>query len=291
MSNEPETRGTKRVTYRGVTGRRGLRIAAGLAAVSAGWLTGCADVFNASFLSLISTPTPNEQGQVPDITLDNAPGHVAIVLINNMQFEQRLLDYLATTGADLGDPNGPPPIPRVRARFQLTYMNGNTNTIEFISGSTVVEGTALAGGGLSVPPELNEFPLTNFVAVCDIALIEPVQVEVFVPVTTTSVGLVETQNTVERVVAARTPPSFVPLQPDTVNTDNNAVVIRNYDIRKAPVPVTGVQCGGVVGFTVAGTLEMSFTAILGQIVPGFLETDTVTQAANPGRFEFTTSIR
>ena len=250
-------------------------------------LGGCSNVLSPAFQSFMSSNAPAGGGPLGEITIDNVPGHVPIFLVNNTRFDPALLDYLETTGVDVSDPNLRP---RIRLRVQITYTNDSTGTFELLDGSDIVEGT-LAGGTISVPPELTEFTLTNFVAVCDIASVDPVQVEVFVPVSLTTVRLVEAEDTVVREIGATVPPSFVVLQADQVDANNNVVFLRNFDIRNLPVLVPNVQCGSVVGFTVSGTLQVTFANIFGGNVPGYLDTDAAGQASNPGRFEFTTSLR
>ncbi len=266
-------------------GYRMSRVVALVAAIGVIALAGgCSSIFNPSFINQVAAPPTGTTGTIPAITLNNAPGHVAILLINNTRFDPLLLDFLETTGADLGDTE---PIPRIRVRVNITYANGSENTLELISGSEIVEGS-LTGG---TPPELTEFPLTNFVGVCDIASVTPEQVELYVPVTRTTVQIVETQNVITREVLSEAPPAFVVLQPDTVDDNGNVTVVRNFDIRKGPVLVNGVRCGSVIGFTASGTVQVPFIQVQGATVPGFLDTDTAAQAATPGRFEFLTNVR
>ena len=248
---------------------------------------GCSSVLNPSFLALFPQPAPSDDGTVPQNTLENAPGHVAIMLVNNTQFDQVLLNYLASTGTDISDPNLRP---RIRLRVNIEFTNGTSNTIELIDGSSVVEAT-FVGNELALPPELTEFTLTNVVPVCDVQLVSPVQVEVFVPNTVTTIQLVETENNVTREVDVTVPPSFQTLEPDEVDDNNNVELVRNFDIRNRPVPVNNVQCGSVVAFEISGVLRLSFTNFDGNFIPGFLDTDDASQASNPGRFEFVTTVR
>jgi hypothetical protein len=258
-----------------------------MAAVS---LVGCADIFSSSFLNLVlPQPIPNPDGTVPSIRLDNAPGHVAVLFVNNTTFDNRVLDYIESTGTVLGDRSRLRP--RVRARFRIVYANDTESTIEFIDGDAVIESTDPVGAGVNVPPELLAFELHNVVGVCDISRIEPVQVEIFLPTSLVTVRIEQADEVIVREIEQIDRPGFVLLEADTVDPSNNTVLLQNFDIREAPVLVNGVQCGAVVGFTVEGTLELPFVAVGGVTVPGFLDTDEASQAAVPGRFAFRTNLR
>ena len=259
----------------------------------------CSSVFNPSFLALTSTPTPDETGAVPNITITNAPGHVPIVFINNTRFDDNLINYLRGIGVDVDKPNLRP---RIRVRVTIDYVNGGSNTIEFIDGSDIVQNSVVTADGAQanplVPTDLVSNDLTNVVAICDVARVSPgvdngtVTVEVFVPVFLKTIRIVEQDLIVRRELASTTQPQFTVLQPDGVDSNNNITLLQNFDIRDVPVPATNLQCGSVVGFTISGTLRVPFVVDeLGQNAPGFLDTDTLSQAASPGRFEFRTTIR
>ena len=79
-------------------------------------------------------------------------------------------------------------------------------------------------------------------------------------------------------------PQFVTLAPDEVDDNLNPVVVRNFDIRDAPVPATNLLCGSSVGITITGDLRVPFVQDeLGNTVPGYLDTNDTAQAALPGR--------
>jgi hypothetical protein len=110
-----------------------------LAAVAAIGLCGsCSSLFNQSFINLVAQPVVDSTGAVPSITLDNAPGHVPIVFVNNTRFDQTLIDYFDSIGVDTSDPDLRP---RVRVRTDIQYVNGNSITLEFIDGSDIVQST------------------------------------------------------------------------------------------------------------------------------------------------------
>lgn len=261
----------------------------------------CSSVFNPSFLALISTPSPDETGAVPSITIPNSPGHVPVVFVNNTRFDDNLLNFMSGIGVDIDQPNLRP---RIRVRTNISYVNGGTNVVEFIDGSSIVQGSAVTGDGVQqnplVPTDLTENDLDNIVAICDVARVAPgieadnmtVTVEVFVPVFLKTIRVVEQDLIVQRELQTITQPQFSVLQGDEVDANQNITLLQNFDIRDIPVAATNLQCGSVVGFSISGTLQVPFVIDeLGQNVPGFLDTDTLSQAASPGRFEFRTTVR
>jgi hypothetical protein len=274
------------------THRIGVLLVAGLGLLlaSAG---GCSSFLNPSFIALITEPTVNQTGTVSQGTLTNAPGHVPVFFINNTTFDQTLINYMSDLGIDTSDANLRP---RVRLRVQIDYVNGSSNTIEFLDGSSIVQGSVLTSEGAQenplIPRDLTENTLTNVVAVCDIAAIRPdVSVEVFVPVFLKVSGF-EGDLVFIRSLNETIPPQFTVLQPDQVDANFNVTLQRNFDIRDVPVPVTNVQCGSVTAFVLSGTLRVPFVQDeLGQLAPGWRDADTAAQASNPGRFTFATAVR
>ncbi len=263
--------------------------------VSISALTGCASLFNPSFLSLVTTPTPDSAGVVNDVTLSNAPGHVPVFLINNTRFDTALIDYMESLGIDTTDTDLRP---RVRVRTTINYVNGNTNTIEFLDGSDIVQGTVLTDEGIQenplVPRQLTENSLTSVVAVCNVGTVQPdASIEVFVPVFLKVIGFESTNILFNvRSLNETIPPRFTVLQRDEVDDNFNVTLQRNFDIRDVPVPASSVQCGSVVAFILSGTLRVPFVVDeLGQTAPGYLDFDDAAQASNPGRFEFQTAVR
>jgi hypothetical protein len=258
-------------------------------------ISGCASLFNPSFLSLVTTPTPDATGVVNDVTLANAPGHVPVFLINNTRFDSALIDYMESLGIDTSDPNLRP---RVRVRTAINYVNGNSNTIEFLDGSDIVQGTVLTDEGIQenplVPRQLTENSLTSVVAICNVESVQPdASIEVFVPVFLKVIGFESTNILFNvRTLNETIPPRFTILQRDDVDANFNVTLQRNFDIRDVPVPARGVQCGSVVAFILSGTLRVPFVVDeLGQTAPGFLDTDGAAEASNPGRFEVQTTVR
>ncbi|HNO80123.1 MAG TPA: hypothetical protein PKN33_18910 [Phycisphaerae bacterium] len=284
--HQPTRRGRHRI-------RKSLTLMMVCGCVSA--MTGCASLFNPSFLSLVTTPSPDNNGIVNDVTLSNAPGHVPIFLINNTRFDTALIDYMESIGIDTSDPDLRP---RIRVRTTINYVNGNTNTIEFLDGSDIVQGTVLTDEGIQenplIPRQLTENTLTSVVAICNVGSIQPdASIEVFVPVFLKVIGFESTNILFNvRTLNETIPPRFTVLQRDDVDENFNVTLQRNFDIRDVPVPASGVQCGSVAAFILTGTLRVPFVVDeLGQTAPGFLDGDDSAEASNPGRFEFQTAVR
>jgi len=294
----------KKATSIETTRRKSLRAAAGgmlLASALLCGATGCSSIFNPSFINLVATPVVDSTGAVPSITIDNAPGHVPVIFINNAKFDQNLIDYFDSIGIDTSDPNLRP---RVRVRTDIRYVNGNTITLEFIDGSAVVQNTVQTANGTQqnplIPRDLLQNDLTNVVAICDVSRVQPgggidsqeTSVEVFVPAFLKEIQIVVNDLVTTRELSQTVQPQFVPLQQDEVDANLNVTLLRNFDIRDAPVPATDLLCGSVVGFTLSGTLRLPFVQDeLGAVVPGYLDTDDAAQASIPGRFEFITNVR
>jgi hypothetical protein len=88
------------------------------------------------------------------------------------------------------------------------------------------------------------------------------------------------------------PPGFRALEVDEVDDRLNTVVTRNIGIRDQPGPVIDVVCGSVVAFILEGTLEVPFVQDEnGALVPGYLDTDTASEATIPGRYRVITTTR
>ena len=265
--------------------------------VLAALLGGCSSFLNPAFVRMVAGDSPDTSVLGP-ITLANAPGHVPIMFVNNTRFDQNLIDYLEDIGIDTSDPELRP---RVRVRITIQYVTGSSNTIEFLDGSDIIQGTVQTAAGTQenplVPNALTENSLSNVVGVCDILAVQPdASVEVFVPVFLKVIQLVEISERedvfVGRDLERTIPPQFTVLRSDDVDANNNVTLQRNFDVRDIPVQVTNVQCGSVVGFTLSGTLRVPFVQDeLGQIVPGWEDTDFPSEASNPGRFEFQTAVR
>jgi hypothetical protein len=263
-----------------------------LGAAAAGFTVGC-DALNPAFLEAVLPAEAQTQR-----TTENVRGHVPIFFINRTQFDGQLLDYLVSIGvvdATVADLRA-----RVRLRVNVEFINGVTLPFEFMDGSQVVQGSVDIGGQAqfvgTLPPDLLEPDLTNQVVQCDVAGVEVVSgtIEVFVPVFLKEIriepGAQGTQPT--RQLQQVIPPGFRALQVDDVDDRLNIVVTRNIGIRDQPGPVIDVVCGSVVAFILEGTLEVPFVQDEnGALVPGYLDTDTASEATIPGRYRVITTTR
>lgn len=256
--------------------------ACGLALVVAG-----CGAFNPAFVNVV---TGGQGGS----TITNPPGHVIVSMVNNAEFDERLVDYLAPL-LNLTPDEIRRLRPRLRMRLLITFTDGSTNTVEMISGSrSVIE----PGFDENAFPDLNQNDLFNVVVNCDVASVtlQPnTAVEVFVPVELTGFQLRESQGEGGQVitewVASQTrAPQFLALQTDDVDEDGNVILRRNVGTRDGTTPATNVLCGTVIAFTVNGSLSVPFLDGVSQS-PSF-DVDNEPQVAGiGGRFSFRTSVQ
>lgn len=239
--------------------------------------------------------------------MENATGHVAVFFINNTRFDGNVLNFLRGRGVDVdSDPNLRP---RVRFRVRVDFDADTANVFEFLDGSDLFDGvvSTLGEDGSTVttaaatPPELTEDTLTNTVLICDVARVSPdieftdtqSSIEMFIPtflkeitVTATELGLIR------RELSSIFQPGFQPLLVDSVNDSGAVVTLRNFGTRGIPGFPESLTCGSVVTFVLSGDLTLPFVVDeINANVPGFLDTDTPSQAAVPGRFELSVSVR
>lgn len=268
-----------------VLSRRG----AGLPLVFSGLavlLCGC-DALNPAFVNLIA-------GEAADdfVSLPNAPGHVAIAMVNTTVVDERLANYLARQ-LNLPLVEISKLRPRVRIRVLVTYVDGTTQTVEFIDGSPKLIDPAFDAQAF---PDLNQNDLNNVVVVCDVASvqIQPGGIEVFIPVPLAVFDLVQVQvgggeTTVLFVNTAILPPRFATLLVDEIDEDGNVIVQRNIGIRDSPGPIPNVLCGSVVGITIDGVLTVPFFEQESD-APSFFADDITSLAQVGGRYEVTVSV-
>jgi hypothetical protein len=250
-------------------------------------LGGC-DAFSPGFVNVID---PDGTSGIP--TMDNAPGHVVISVINNAEISERLLSYLGQHGA-LEDLE-PPFHPRIRMRVLVTFTDGTTQEIEFVTGSrTLIEPPFDA----SRFPDLNQNDRDNGVVICDVARVEVnpnTAIEVFIPVEMDEWQLIESGQAGGAViptyeVRAQIAPQFRVLAVDDVDNDGNVVLLRNIGIRVVPSAVDDLPCGSVVAFVIEGTLAVPFFDTEGG-EPGYDQEDEATIGTIGGRYEFRVSVQ
>lgn len=259
-----------------VIGEWGRFARGGMAVVAVGLalaLAGCTDAFGPGFLNLI-----DPSGSLASV--DNAPGHVAIVFANNVTVDDELLQYMMTdssaggggvdfTPAELRDLH-----PRIRFRVRITFVGGDElqNVVEFVSGSSKLVEDGFDSG---LEPDLVTNDLTNVIVPCNVDRVEiDGPIEVFIPALIQEWRLI-----VDNVATGGLVPRlsgfnenslrFIPLQVDDVDEDFNIIRLRNIGTRDLPVPVDGPRCGSVVTFNISGTLSVPFNIPQASPSPAF----------------------
>lgn len=261
---------------------------------------GCADVFSPSFVNLID---PDGSANIP--TFDTGPGHVVVALVNNTRVDERLLNWLESTGRLNVTPAERAELrPRVRIRARITFardqndpddlagVNQRAQVVEFVDGSRNLVDATLADTSAG---DLNQDNLDNVVVLCQVesVVLEPgADIEVFIPV---EVGTFQQTNVIDingnpdtiTTRIATTPPGFRVLAQD------DAMIQRNIDPRDLPSPVISPLCGSVIAIVIEGTLSVPFLDGVPEAGgrPSFLDTDIQTQARIGGEYEFRVSIQ
>jgi hypothetical protein len=259
--------------------------------------------FNPAALEVLLPPDVAQE--VAGSAVDNPTGHVPVVFINNTRFSGALLDYLRSQNIEVDDPDLRP---RVRFRVQVTFVGGAVSTFEFVDGSDIIEGSITTtdenGNPViipAVPPEdLLENDLNNAVVLCDVGAVTPdvaitstsSSLEVFEPAFLKVIRVVETDFVVRRELVRREQPQFLPLLVDEVDENDSVTVVRNFGTREIPGFPTNLTCGSVVAFELSGDLTVPFVVDENNAsVPGFLDTDTTSEATMPGRYALSVSVR
>ena len=258
-----------------------------------GWLVlsvvGCG-AFNPSFLALFNTTVT---GGIQ--TIDNAPGHVVLSVVNNTELDERLLEFLLTQGLELTDVEKRTLRPRLRLRVRVTFVDGTFQVIEFITGSRSLIDPNFNAQSF---PDLNQNDMGNAVVWCDVAEVrlEPgSNLEVFIPVELTGFELVETsglggQVSTEFEPRVRIPPQFRAMQVDDVDDDGNTVLQRNIGIRDVPGPTSNFICGTVMGIVIEGVLSTPFLEGVTD-APSYDVNDENQEASIGGRYEFRVALQ
>lgn len=251
--------------------------------------------FNPAFVNLLDT-----SGTAQFATLDNAPGHMIIAVVNNAVVDEQLLTFLQSPqggGLVLTDAEKLALRPRIRARVQVDFADGSSQIIEFVNGSGKLVDQRFDATAF---PDLSGNDLDNAVVLCDVAAVtlDPGSaVEVFVPVQITGYELIETINETGQVIGTtfqprtRTLPQFIPLRVDDVDDDGNVSLQRNIGTRDVPAPVSNPVCGSVVAIVVDGALSVPFLPQSGTNAPSFDQADEQTIANIGGRYRFQIAIK
>lgn len=260
----------------------GLLAAVSLTAISC-------DSLNPSFVEVI--------GGQPDGPVSR--GHVAVVLANGTTFNQQLLEFMVAEGLDPSIMETPNIRPRIRVRVLITFTNGGVTTVELVEGTP---GIIQGGFDPSAFVDITDGDLNNYIIQCDVARVDVISAEVFVPVEFRTFREDDTNLIVvggvlqnQFVVDQTEQPQFLALRRDDLDGFGNILVRRNFDVREAPAPALDLLCGTVVGLELRGQLDVSFFTGLvegaQQTVPGVDVEDLAARASHPGRFEFLTSVR
>ncbi len=223
-------------------------------------------------------------------TLDNAPGHLVIGLVNNAEVDERLIAYLESAQGGslmLSDAEKQQLRPRIRFRVEVTYRDGQTALIEFVNGSANL---VQPGFEAEAEADLSQNDLDNVVVICDVALVQIVPpIEVFIPVELTTFEFEEPTDANPGVFreTGTIDPQFTELLEDEVDEDGNTTLRRNFGIRDGPAPAENPLCGSVITIVLDGTLSVPFF----QDVPGFDVADAESAASVGGRYEFRISLQ
>lgn len=252
---------------------------------------GC-NAFNPAFLDLLDT-----EGTGVYAALDNAPGHVVILFVNNAEVDERLLNYLETSGGlVLTEAEKREIRPRVRIRVRVTFTDGASQVIEFVDGSSNLVDQSF---NVQTTPDLNQNDLNNTVVLCDVARVEiepGTDIEVFIPVELEVYEFREVQGAQggedigTYVLREQIAPHFQALRVDNRDEDGNVILRRNIGVRDVPAPVPDPTCGSVVPITMNGVLTVPF---LDEVTsaPSYDRADTPTEAGIGGRYEFIVSVQ
>jgi hypothetical protein len=305
---------------------------------------GCADAFNPSFLNLFDASGSNDQVAFQAVT--EPIGHVPIVFLNSARISDRVFRFIIEgqpvvqqevvdeihrvnpqvseeTIAEIvqdiidGEPTNLEILnlpPRVRLTVDVTLVSGGVQQLEFLSGLRLVRGEGQFGGSVSeasLPPDLTENDADVFIPQCEIAQLEIVSVDVFIPVTVRLLQTVCFDNafggTTCNVVCQLQEPQFDGLEPDEGFSEQEGTftTLRNYDPRFFPPPLTTVQCGTVVTIELDGNLTLPFRPIPPDcpispnppddgLAPGYFSDDVfdLTEGLQvPGRYGVSLSVR
>jgi hypothetical protein len=250
-------------------------------------LCGCT-AFNPAFVNLLEPG-----GSTSFATLPNAPGHVVIAIVNNTEVDEQLATYLGRQ-LNLSVLEISKLRPRVRIRVLITYVDGTSQTVEFIDGSPKLVDPAFNAQAF---PDLNQNDLNNVVVLCDVASVQilPGGIEVFIPVPLAVYSLVQVQAPggepfVQYLATATLPPIFRKLQVDEVDGDGNVIAQRNIGVRDSPGPIPNVLCGSVVGITIDGVLAVPFFSQESD-APSYFIQDITSLSRIGGRYEVTVRVR
>jgi len=278
--------------------KRWLRVGAAVVVMTAPLWGAACSALNPAFVDTLAFV--DQDSIIASSTLENAPGHIPVLLINNAIFSPELLAYMERV-LPSSIPDEANLRPRIRLTVAVTFTDGNTTTFEFLDGTPLIEGSLNVDDpdfelpDLIVPEDLLTNDLDNAVALCDVSLVTiDGLIEMFVPVHLKEITVDEAGQGAEptRQLVNVTEPQFQPLLVDEVDENGTVVVLRNFGVRNIPAPATNLLCGSVVAIVLNGVLSVPFVVDeIGETVPGFLDTDVGSQTSIPGRFDLLLTLQ
>lgn len=273
--------------------RNRLGMAAAVLACGSGLATlplgGC-DSLSPGFVNLLD-PT----GDLGFSSIDNAPGHIVIAVINNAEYDEQLLNFLGDNIPDgLTDEQKRTLRPSFRLRVRVRFDDAN-NTTQVIEMGDDFGATDSISGEISLPTPSS---VSNFVVLCkdvaEVTLDTASGIEVFIPVTLRSFQFVDLTNIAggaEQVenVTNTDPPRFRVLQRDVVDENGNVEILRNIGVRADPGSVMNPICGSVIAIVIEGTLSVPFESsqIFG---PTFDQDNPASVGSIGGRYQFRLTV-
>lgn len=322
--------------------RKGLKLA-GVFALALAWAVGC-DAFNPSFLNLFAGGG-TAGDDVAFQTVSPPTGHVPVLFLNNARISDEVFTFMIRGDTVVRDEvvdellrvnpqstaeqirnivqgvidNDPVDLesinlpPRVRLIVDITLVDGGVQRLEFLEGLRLLRGEDLLGGSANaadLPPDLTENTNSIFIVQCDIAQIQIVRIDVFIPVvirdlTFNCINIGGTQLCCDG--CTRDAPRFDALDFDA-NVDpisGTFQTLRNLDPRFFPPPLASSQCGTVVVLELEGNLTLPFERALtfclpatnppvDSRIPGFCELGIVGTSQMlqiPGRYQMNLRVR
>lgn len=299
--------------------------------------TGCTDLFNPSFLNIFDA---SESGEGAFSGVDAPTGHVPILFKNNARIADNVfrlviqahkvvrpevVDELQRENPQLtreeiegivqalidNDPvnlEGMNVPPRVRLTIAVTNVDGGVQTLEFLDGLRLVrDESGIGGGSLLLPRDLTENTNDTFIVQCEIAQINIVRVDVFVPVKLRRLRdrFDQFGNLLFVDCFDFDEPVFKTLRPDEGfdPAQGQFGTRRNFDPRFFPLPLTTLQCGAVVIIELTGELALPFRSDFrgcevafnppadGQLPAFNVDRDFDTEARIPGFYGIKLSVR
>ncbi len=234
-------------------------------------------------------------GELGFSSIDNAPGHIVVAVINNAEYDEQLLNFLGDNVPDgLTDEQKRTLRPSFRLRVRVRFDDAD-NTTQIIEMGDDFGIADSAAGEVNLPTPAS---VSNFVVLCkdvaEVTLDTASGVEVFIPVTLRAFDFVELTNAAGGTVQVENvtntdPPRFRVLQRDDVDGNGNVNVLRNIGTRADPGSVMNPICGSVIAIVIEGTLSVPFES---SQIPGptFDQNNPASVGSIGGRYQFRLTV-